>query len=160
MPLQNCLGTIVHWDDLRISLALARQRTLAAAARNLHVAESTVSRRLVSPQSGMGARLLQRTADGYTLTLAGKRFWSTWKAWSVARSPRSAQSGDTTRAWLGVVRVSSSQLIASHLLAPCFATLNAHNRHIMVELLPPCSAGGSQYMTPTSSFSFSRSRIR
>jgi DNA-binding transcriptional LysR family regulator len=62
----------VDWDDLRIFLALARHRTLAAAARNLHVAESTVSRRLASLQSGIGARLLQRTADGYTLTLAGK----------------------------------------------------------------------------------------
>ena len=63
---------MLDWDDLRFFLAVARHRTLALAAKHLNVTQSTVSRRIVSLQEGMGVRLLQRTAAGYVLTLAGE----------------------------------------------------------------------------------------
>ena len=55
---------MLDWDDLRFFLAVARHRTLALAAKHLHVTQSTVSRRLAALQEGMGVRLLQRTAEG------------------------------------------------------------------------------------------------
>ena len=63
---------MLDWDDLRFFLAIARHRTLGAAAIHLRVTQSTVSRRLASLQEKMGVRLLQRAADGYVLTLAGE----------------------------------------------------------------------------------------
>ncbi len=63
---------MLDWDDLRFFLAVARHRTLALAAKHLHVTQSTVSRHIVSLQESMGVRLLQRTAAGYVLTLAGE----------------------------------------------------------------------------------------
>ncbi|WP_428688564.1 helix-turn-helix domain-containing protein [Roseibium sp.] len=37
----------MHWDDLRILLAINRSRSLSAAARMLGINQSTVSRRIL-----------------------------------------------------------------------------------------------------------------
>jgi DNA-binding transcriptional LysR family regulator len=63
---------VLDWDDLRFFLAIARHGSLTAAARELRVAQSTVGRRLASLEANLGVRLLHRTPEGYTLTLAGQ----------------------------------------------------------------------------------------
>jgi DNA-binding transcriptional LysR family regulator len=64
--------TLLDWDDLRFYLALARHGGLSAAANELHVAQSTVGRRLASIEASLGVRLLNRTPDGYVMTRAGE----------------------------------------------------------------------------------------
>ncbi len=127
---------MLDWDDLRFFLAIARHGTLAAAAKELHVTQSTVGRRLASMQSGMGVRLLQRTADGYVLTLAGESIRGhVERVEAEALSVEHAVAGHDTRQ-AGLVRVSSSQFVTSHLLAPCFAALHLRHRDILVESHP------------------------
>jgi DNA-binding transcriptional LysR family regulator len=127
---------MLDWDDFRFFLAVARNRTLAAAAKHLHVTQSTVSRRLVSLQAAMGVRLLQRTPEGYVLTLAGESTRThAERLEAEALSAERAVAGQDVRLE-GLVRVSSSQLLTSHLLAPCFATLHAHHRSLLIEALP------------------------
>ncbi len=62
----------MSWDDLKIFLAIAREGTLAGAARALGVNHSTVFRRLNTFEDTLGVRLFDRLADGYALTLAGE----------------------------------------------------------------------------------------
>jgi DNA-binding transcriptional LysR family regulator len=127
---------MLDWDDLRFFLAVARHGTLAAAAKHLHVTQSTVGRRLASLQAGMGVRLLQRTAEGYVLTLAGESIRAhVERVEAEALSVERAVAGHDVRLE-GVVRVASSQFIASHLLAPSFAALHAHHRGILIEVTP------------------------
>ncbi len=127
---------MLDWDDLRFFLAITRHRTLSAAARHLGVTQSTVGRRLTSLQDGMGVRLLQRAADGYAPTLAGKAVQPYVEGIEAAAlALEGTVSGRDVRVE-GIVRVTSSQMVASHLLAPCFAVL--HDRHpaITIEALP------------------------
>ena len=127
---------MLDWDDLRFFLAVARHRTLAAAARHLSVTQSTVSRRLASLQEGMGVRLLQRVPDGYMLTLAGESIRAhVERVEAEAFSVMHAVAGHDVRLE-GTVRVAGSQMLTSHLLAPSFAALHAHHRGILVEALP------------------------
>ena len=63
---------MLDWDDLRFFLALARHGTLSAAAKVLHVSQSTVGRRLNSLEATLAVRLLNRTPEGYVPTLAGE----------------------------------------------------------------------------------------
>ena len=127
---------MLDWDDLRFFLAIARHHTLAAAARHLHVTQSTVGRRLASLQAGMGVRLLQRTAEGYVLTLAGESIRARVEhVEAEAFSIEHAVAGHDIRP-AGVVRVTSSQLVTSHLLVPGFALLHGRNRDILIESLP------------------------
>jgi DNA-binding transcriptional LysR family regulator len=57
----------LNWDDLRYLLALRRAGSLGAAARMLKVEPSTVSRRLGSLESALGAKLAARTPEGLVL---------------------------------------------------------------------------------------------
>jgi len=133
----NCTGAaMLDWDDLRYFLAVARHHTLAAAAQHLHVTQSTVSRRLASLQEGMGVRLLQRTADGYVLISAGESIHAhVERVEAEALLVESVVAGQDTRLE-GLVRVASSQMLTSHLLAPCYAALHGHHSGILVEALP------------------------
>ena len=129
-------AAMLDWDDLRFFLAVARHRTLAAAARHLQVTQTTVSRRLTSLQAKMGVRLLQRESDGYGLTLAGESIRP-----HVERLEAEALLVERTVAGHdmrpdGLVRVTGSQLLTSHVLAPGFALLHARHQGILIESLP------------------------
>ena len=133
----------MDWDDLRYFLSIARHRTLAGAAKDLRVTQSTVGRRLASFEKTMGARLLHRNADGYVLTLAGGAILVhamkvEGEALSVQRTIRRHEAHVS-----GSVRVMSSQMIATHLLASCFAEFQARTADITVELLPIAAEGTS-----------------
>ena len=127
---------MLDWDDLRFFLALTRHGTLAAAAKELRVTQSTVSRRLASLQEQIGARLLQRTADGYVLTLAGESIRAHVEHVEEQMLSVERTVGGRDTRLEGLVRVASTQLLTSHLLVPSFAAL--HNLHdgIQIESLP------------------------
>ena len=61
----------MNWDDLRIFLAVTREGSLSAAARNLKVTQPTVGRRLKALEEGLGTGLFDRLPDGMVLTTAG-----------------------------------------------------------------------------------------
>ncbi len=127
---------MLDWDDLRFFLALSRHGSLSAAAKVLHVAQSTVGRRLTTLEASLGVRLLNRTLDGYVPTLAGQdvREQAERMEAQTLSLQRSVGGRDTRLA--GLVRVTCAETIATHILAPCFATL--HNQHpdLMIELIP------------------------
>ena len=118
------------WDDLRVGLAVARTGTLAAAARELGVDDTTVARRLAAAQATIGARLYERLSDGtLRLTRAGER-----AALAAERIVREidALGGALPRASeaiAGVVRITSVPIVANHILVPSApALLRRHPR--------------------------------
>jgi DNA-binding transcriptional LysR family regulator len=60
----------LNWDDLRFFLAIARSATLSGAARKLQVNQTTVTRRLESLETMLGARLFDRSPGGVIPTSA------------------------------------------------------------------------------------------
>ncbi|MEM8796141.1 MAG: LysR family transcriptional regulator [Pseudomonadota bacterium] len=61
------------WNDLQIFLAVERGKTAREAAARLKVSHSTVLRRLDAFEQRVGAKLFDRTPDGFLLTEAGSR---------------------------------------------------------------------------------------
>lgn len=61
-------------DQARTFLAIAAHGSFLEAARRIHVTQSTVSARIQSLESELGARLFVRNRAGATLTAAGRRF--------------------------------------------------------------------------------------
>ena len=61
----------MHWDDLRIFLAVARDGSISGAAKRLNIQHSTVSRRIRLLETQLGTRLIERKKSGYELTPAG-----------------------------------------------------------------------------------------
>ena len=62
----------VNWDDLRFLLALARRGSLTAAAAELGVNHSTVSRRVRTLEETVAARLFDKLPEGYVPTATGE----------------------------------------------------------------------------------------
>jgi DNA-binding transcriptional LysR family regulator len=133
---QGCVDEpLLDWDDLRFFLAIVRSGSLSAAARELRVTQSTVGRRLASLESGLGARLLHRTPDGYVPTLAGEAILGQAERVEAEALAVERTVGGRDALLEGVVRVTAVETLASHVLAPAFCTLQSGNPEIGIELV-------------------------
>ena len=94
------------WDDLRIVDAIAREGSLAGAARRLRVRHSTVFRRLAAIEQKLGVRLFERFRDGYAPTPAGE------KVANLVLSLERALAGQDLRP-SGVVRIATTDSVAA-----------------------------------------------
>jgi DNA-binding transcriptional LysR family regulator len=63
----------VHWDDLKVLLAVADSGTVSGAARNLVVDSAEVTRRLSALSSSLNCELVARTGDLVAITGSGQR---------------------------------------------------------------------------------------
>jgi DNA-binding transcriptional LysR family regulator len=127
---------VIDWDDLRFFLAIARNGNLSAAAKDLHVAQSTVGRRLASLEASLGVRLLNRTPDGYVPTLAGDGVRGhAERLEAEALAMQRAVGGRDVR-MAGLVRITCAETVATHILAPALAGLHREHPDIMIELTP------------------------
>jgi molybdate transport repressor ModE-like protein len=61
----------MDWDDIRYLLALVRRGSVRAAAIELKVNHTTVTRRIKRLEQRLGARMVQKVPGGYQLTDAG-----------------------------------------------------------------------------------------
>jgi DNA-binding transcriptional LysR family regulator len=123
----------VHWDDLRVFLAVAQAGSLRKAARALGLGQPTVGRHLRELERSVGARLFERTPDGHRLTREGENLLP------MAQSMADAAAAiDRRRAGFGsdaggAVRVVAGEWVA-RFLAPRLAAFAAAHDGIAVSL--------------------------
>lgn len=67
----------MDWDDLKVLLALSRKGSARAAAQELGVSNSTVTRRLEELERDLGTRLFDRTPEGYRMTQSAENLLPT-----------------------------------------------------------------------------------
>ncbi len=126
----------MNWNDLRYVLAIGRGRTLAEAARQLAVDDTTVARRLATLQEVTGAILYQRLADGtLQLTASGER-----AALHAERIEREINRLDvalsgTDDVVSGTVRLTSVPIIVNHLLVTAAPILLQRHPGLQLELI-------------------------
>jgi DNA-binding transcriptional LysR family regulator len=125
----------LDWDDLRFLLAAAHGGSFASAARRLHVDQATVGRRLRALQSAVGVPLWERTPGHLSLTVAGKRVLRAAEQMDEA-ALRLERSVDASQpAVEGVLRIATTEAVASHLLAPRMQDLLRRHPALQVELM-------------------------
>src|ERR1700722_3636394 len=123
-------------NDLRIVLAVARGGTLAAAARALHVDQTTVARRLAAVEATIGATLCVRDENARRLmTEAGE---AAVKAAERVEQCVNSLITSVTRANFkvaGTVRLTAVPVIVNHLLVPALGDLAGHHPRLQLELI-------------------------
>jgi DNA-binding transcriptional LysR family regulator len=123
------------WNDLKYFLSCSRAGSLAGAGRLLKVDETTVGRRLAALEHALGARLFDRTSDGFVLTSTGERLLD--KAVQVEAMTldleRQATGADVKLE--GVVRVATTETLQVMFLARHLARLRASHPGIVVEMV-------------------------
>jgi DNA-binding transcriptional LysR family regulator len=109
---------MVDWDDLRYFLAVQRAGTLARAASQLRINATTVGRRLTALEEQIGARLFDRTPEGYLLTPAGRELlpYAERMESEALALERNVAGADQRLA--GTVRLSITEMLATRFLAP------------------------------------------
>ncbi len=123
------------WDDLRTMLAVARSGGLASAAAALGVNQSTVFRRVNRLEGALAVRLFERLPAGYVATAEGERLLATAQRMEEeANALDRAIAGSDCRL-TGLLRITSSETTANHLLTRYLASFRALHPGIEIELI-------------------------
>jgi DNA-binding transcriptional LysR family regulator len=126
-----------NWNDLRYLLAIKRGQTLSAAARQLGVDDTTVSRRLAALQCAFGAQLFQRRADS---TLALTPLGDAMADRAEVMEQQFHQIGGVIEAdrdpYVGTVRLTSVPIVVNRFLVPAAKALLDRHPHLQIELIP------------------------
>lgn len=127
-------GHTMDWDDLRTFLMIARHHTLSAAARALHVQQPTMGRRLEALEQRAGAKLLQKTPQGYVLTAAGEAVLGNVERIEMeALSVERLIAGSDIRLE-GTVRLTTVESLAAEVLSPVLAAFRLSHPAVLVEV--------------------------
>jgi DNA-binding transcriptional LysR family regulator len=121
-------------DDVRLFVAVARERSFASAARRIGVPTSTLSRRIAALEEALGVRLLHRTSRNVGLTGDGGRLLA--RAGGVLDELVAAldRAADRRAEPAGRIKITAPVLTGSTRIAPIlFAFAEAHPR-VTVEL--------------------------
>lgn len=113
----------MDWSDLAHFLVLMRTGTLRAAAKELRVAPTTIARRVASLESALSVQLFVRTAAGLSPTDGARELWESARSIEEAMGALGRRLQPPTREIRGPVRVSSTELVISEVLAPSLGAL-------------------------------------
>ncbi|MCC6524470.1 MAG: LysR family transcriptional regulator [Polyangiaceae bacterium] len=125
----------MDWDDLRFFLAVARRRTLSAAARELEVTQPTVGRRIAALERRLGAKLFLRRSDGFVLSGSAARVLAHAERMeqdALAVERRMSGRDEGVR---GTVRVTASEWLVTGVLSPLIGPLLARHLELAVDLV-------------------------
>lgn len=124
----------LQFDEMALYARVAELGSLSAVARERDVPVSQVSRTLSRLEKACGARLMQRSTHGLSLTDEGRTFLEYSRRALVTleelEGEFAARSGEST----GVVRVAASTVVAQYQLVPSLAGLAQRHPRLQVEL--------------------------
>lgn len=113
----------MEWSDVRIFLAVARGRSLGEAARSLGVSHPTVGRRVKALEHEAGQALFRRTKDGLVLTDAGDALLTLARSMEESALSMERRLAGNQPQLEGILRISSADWFAAHVLAPSLVEL-------------------------------------
>ncbi|WP_137935894.1 LysR family transcriptional regulator [Chitinivorax sp. B] len=126
----------LDWNDLKYFLAVARGNGLTAAAERLGSSASTVSRHINAMEAKLGMRLFLRQQSGYQLTDQGSSLFIHVAEVERAMQAVERQSGLTAKEEaVGLVRLATSEMLASALIAPHLGEFVQRHPKVQIELI-------------------------
>ncbi len=124
----------MDWEQVRLFLAVARERSLAAAGARLGLDVSTVSRRLDRLETELGAPLFDRTREGTTPTALAEQMVSYAEEMELAAARFASAGAQVETEVEGVVRLTVLPGVADVFVAPALAKLHRRYPRLIIEL--------------------------
>ena len=125
----------MHWDDMRIFLAVARAESLSRAGRALKIDPATVGRRIARLEESLGATLFIKSPQGYALSDAGERLQEhatrAEQSLTLGVEDLRGQAGQLN----GVVRIGAPDGSANYLLPQVCAAICDENPGLEVQIV-------------------------
>ncbi|HYF21578.1 MAG TPA: LysR family transcriptional regulator [Ramlibacter sp.] len=122
------------FDDLHLFTRVVELGTLSAVAREREVPVSQVSRTLARIEKACGARLVNRSTHGLSLTAEGEAFLVHGRRVLGTLDELEGEFATSAREPSGVVRIAASTVIAHYLLAPGLPGLGERHPRLRIEL--------------------------
>ena len=126
---------IWQWDDVRFFLAVARTRSLSAAARALGTGHVTVGRRIAALEKRLGVTLLNQTPDGFATSPAGDAILRQCMAMESAALDVERIVAGRDSLVTGSVRVTTTEALAHQVVTPAIAALRQAHPELQVDLV-------------------------
>jgi DNA-binding transcriptional LysR family regulator len=125
---------VKYLPEMVVFAAVVEQRGFAAAARQLDMTASAVSRSVARLEAHLGLKLLNRTTRSLSLTEAGTEIYGQCARIAQAARDVEAQAGRDARKPTGVVRVSAPTVFGEIWLAPRLPGFIARWPEVQVDL--------------------------
>jgi DNA-binding transcriptional LysR family regulator len=125
--MQKYASQPMDWDLVRIFLAVNREGSLRAAARQLGIGQTTAGRRLAALERQLGARLFAHTPAGYLATAAGEALLANAERMEEEAYTIERRAAGLDTRLMGTVRISMPEGLMESLIAPVLAQL--HERY-------------------------------
>jgi DNA-binding transcriptional LysR family regulator len=125
---------MLDWNDLRYFLAVARNGSTLAAAKELRTSQTTVARRIAALEAALGVPLFEKRQAGYSVTPAGEDLVARAEQVERAANGFVEASAAIARDTSGTVRITTQEIFAVTLLAPMLRELHEKHPEIIIEL--------------------------
>ena len=125
----------MEWNDVRIFLAVVRGGSFGEAARTLGVSHPTVGRRIKALEDEARQPLLRRTRDGLVLTDAGDAVLALAESMENSALAMERRLAGNDERLEGILRISSAEWFAGHVLAPVLAELTRRHPAVVPEVI-------------------------
>ncbi len=126
---------MIDWDDVRYFLAVAQGGSVRAAAKRLGVNHATVLRRIAQLEDRLGAHVFEKLPSGYRLTQAGEEVVELANQMEALSHQMETRIFGRDQSVRGLLRVTLTPPLASHLLMPDFADFARLHPDIEMEIL-------------------------
>jgi DNA-binding transcriptional LysR family regulator len=124
----------MDWNDLKYCAHVVREGSTLAAARVLAISQTTLMRRIAALEQELGYELFEKRRNGYVPTDALKELLPQIDAIERAHAAFEQEAAHTGRSLKGIVRLTASELLVSHLLSGALAAFANEYPDIRVEL--------------------------
>jgi DNA-binding transcriptional LysR family regulator len=116
-----------------VVLAVARQTRLLNAGRKLGLDPATVGRRVTALEEALGAKLFDRSPQGYALTEAGLTLVAHAQAMETQASAAAEEVGGHSERLSGTVRIGAPDGVSNYLLIEACDALSRDNPELQVQ---------------------------
>lgn len=123
------------WNRVRSFLVTAEEGSYSAAGRALGLAQPTVGRQVAALENELGVALFERVGHRLELTESGLELLEHARAMGEGAARFSLTARGRAGAVDGVVSITSSRLVAAHLLPPVVSRLRREHPGIEIELV-------------------------
>ena len=124
-----------NWDDLRLFLAVARERSLSGAGKQLRLDPATLGRRVARLEKALGVALFVKSPQGYAVTEAGAQLLERAEAAEQAMRQATAGVAAPSDQMRGQIRLGALDGCANFLLPQICAQIVADHPGLDVQIV-------------------------
>ncbi|UYN98288.1 MAG: LysR family transcriptional regulator [Devosia sp.] len=123
------------WNQLRALLATVETGSLSAAAKTLNLTQPTLGRQVAALEDELGVAIFERVGRRLVLTEAGQQLVRHLRDMGEAAERVAMTAAGQSQAVEGVVRITTADIYAGHVLPPLIAEIRRAAPAIRIQVL-------------------------